>query len=33
LLNWIGREDRDMFNLQADARSIAKGIEEDLDKN
>lgn len=31
LLNWIGREGRDMFNLQVDAQSIAKGIEEDLD--
>jgi membrane protease subunit (stomatin/prohibitin family) len=31
LMNWIGREGRDMFNLQADARNIARGIEEDLD--
>lgn len=31
LMGWISREGRDMFNLQADARSIAKGIESDLD--
>ena len=31
LMSWISREGRDMFNLQADARSIAKGIETDLD--
>ena len=31
LMSWISREGRDMFNLQADARSIAKGIEADLD--
>ncbi len=26
LMQWISREGRDMFNLQADARNIAKGI-------
>lgn len=31
LMGWISREGRDMFNLQADARNIAKGIEGDLD--
>ncbi|MDE7257684.1 MAG: SPFH domain-containing protein [Lachnospiraceae bacterium] len=31
LMGWISKEGRDMFNLQADARSIAKGIEADLD--
>ncbi|MDE6739229.1 MAG: SPFH domain-containing protein [Lachnospiraceae bacterium] len=31
LMSWISKEGRDMFNLQADARSIAKGIEADLD--
>jgi len=31
LMSWIGREGRDMFNLQADARNIAKGIAADLD--
>ena len=31
LMSWISKEGRDMFNLQADARNIAKGIEEDLD--
>ncbi len=31
LMSWIGKEGRDMFNLQADARNIAKGIESDLD--
>lgn len=31
LMGWIGKEGRDMFNLQMDARKIAKGIEEDLD--
>lgn len=31
LMSWIGKEGRDMFNLQMDARKIAKGIEEDLD--
>ncbi len=31
LMSWISREGRDMFNLQADARNIAKGIESDLD--
>ncbi len=31
LMSWISKEGRDMFDLQADARSIAKGIESDLD--
>lgn len=31
LMSWISREGRDMFNLQADAGNIAKGIESDLD--
>lgn len=31
LMSWIGREGRDMFNLQMDAGSIAKGIMTDLD--
>lgn len=31
LMSWIGREGRDMFNLQMDARNIAKGIMSDLD--
>lgn len=31
LMSWISKEGHDMFNLQADARSIAKGIESDLD--
>ncbi|MCH5281588.1 MAG: SPFH domain-containing protein [Lachnospiraceae bacterium] len=31
LMSWIGKEGRDMFNLQMDARNIAKGLEEDLD--
>ena len=31
LMSWISKEGRDMFNLQADARSIAKGIEGELD--
>lgn len=30
-MSWIAKEGRDMFNLQADARNIAKGMEEDLD--
>ena len=33
LMSWISKEGRDMFNLQADARSIAKGIESDLDQD
>ncbi len=33
LMSWISKEGRDMFNLQADARSIAKGIESDLDSD
>ncbi len=31
LMNWISKEGHDMFNLQADAGSIAKGIQSDLD--
>ena len=31
LMSWIGKEGRDMFNLQMDARNIAKGIQSDLD--
>ena len=31
LMGWIAKEGRDMFNLQSDARNIAKGIESDLD--
>lgn len=31
LMSWIGREGRDMFNLQMDAGNIAKGIMSDLD--
>ncbi len=31
LMSWIAKEGRDMFNLQADARNIARGIESDLD--
>ncbi len=31
LMSWIAKEGRDMFNLQSDARNIAKGIESDLD--
>ncbi|MFP3391749.1 SPFH domain-containing protein [Brevibacillus sp. SIMBA_040] len=31
LMKWIGREGKDMFNLQANAFDIAKGIREDLD--
>ena len=31
LMSWIGREGRDIFNLQMDAGSIAKGILSDLD--
>ena len=33
LMSWISKEGRDMFNLQADARNIARGIEEDLDQD
>ncbi len=33
LMSWIAKEGHDMFNLQADARSISKGIMEDLDYN
>lgn len=31
LMSWISKEGHDMFNLQADARKIAKGIMTDLD--
>ncbi|MDD3369801.1 MAG: SPFH domain-containing protein [Lachnospiraceae bacterium] len=31
LMSWIGKEGRDIFNLQADARTIAAGIRSDLD--
>lgn len=31
LMSWISKEGHDMFNLQADARKIAKGIMSDLD--
>ena len=31
LMSWIGKEGRDMFNLQMDARNIASGICKDLD--
>ncbi|WP_312116552.1 SPFH domain-containing protein [Brevibacillus reuszeri] len=31
LMKWISREGKDMFNLQANAFDIAKGIQEDLD--
>lgn len=31
LMSWISKEGHDMFNLQADARNIAKGIMIDLD--
>lgn len=31
LMKWISREGKDMFNLQANAAEIAKGIREDLD--
>lgn len=31
LMKWISREGKDMFNLQANAYDIAKGIGEDLD--
>lgn len=31
LMVWIGKEGRDMFNLQMDARNISKGIMSDLD--
>lgn len=33
LMSWIGREGRDMFNLQMDAGNIARGIMSDLDMN
>ena len=32
-MSWIGREGRDIFNLQMDAANIAKGIASDLDKD
>lgn len=31
LMKWISKEGKDMFNLQASAFDIAKGIREDLD--
>lgn len=31
LMSWIGKEGRDMFNLQMDAAKIAEGIRTDLD--
>ena len=31
LMKWISREGKDMFNLQANAYDIAKGLKEDLD--
>ncbi|URN93298.1 MAG: SPFH domain-containing protein [Candidatus Pristimantibacillus lignocellulolyticus] len=31
LMKWISREGKDMFNLQANASEIARGIREDLD--
>lgn len=31
LMSWISKEGHDMFNLQIDARNIAKGIEGELD--
>src|SRR5690625_4575438 len=31
LMKWITREGKDMFNLQANAFEIAKGIQQDLD--
>ncbi|WP_168123024.1 SPFH domain-containing protein [Paenibacillus sp. HB172176] len=31
LMKWISREGKDMFNLQANAHDIARGIREDLD--
>lgn len=31
LMKWISREGKDMFNLQANASDISKGIQEDLD--
>ncbi len=31
LMKWISREGKDMFNLQANAAEIARGIQEDLD--
>ncbi len=31
LMKWISKEGKDMFNLQANAFEIAKGIKEDLD--
>lgn len=32
LMSWIGKEGRDMFNLQMDAGKIGEGIRQDLDK-
>ncbi|MEW9122718.1 MAG: SPFH domain-containing protein [Thermotaleaceae bacterium] len=33
LMKWISKEGKDMFNLQANAFDIARGIKEDLDMN
>ena len=33
LMSWIGKEGRDIFNLQMDAANIAKGIMADLDRD
>ncbi len=33
LMSWIGKEGRDMFNLQMDAAKIAEGIRSDLDSD
>lgn len=33
LMSWIGKEGRDIFNLQMDAANIAKGIAADLDRD
>ena len=33
LMSWIGKEGRDMFNLQMDAAKIAEGIRSDLDED
>lgn len=33
LMSWIAKEGRDMFNLQADARNIAKGLREELNED
>ncbi len=33
LMSWIGKEGRDMFNLQMDAKNIAEGLENDLNND